>query len=220
MIDLLLKHGANANAPAAYQRGATALQLAAITGQIGVMRILLDNGADANVAGARISGRTALEGAAEHGRIDTLQYLLTEGVQTTDTGRLQYLHSIRYAELEGHIVAADLLRNYRPWTVEDDDLWADLKGLSREKCEEFGPHMQTLPNLYSDDFTTRSGGGNDSEEKGTEEDYNDQDDSEQNDDKHNSMEEERNGETSHEEESPGHMYHGNDSFVNHVPEED
>lgn len=59
--------------------GATALQLAAIKGYIGIARRLIDLGASVNEAPAESNGRTALQGAAEYGRIDMLQMLLNEG---------------------------------------------------------------------------------------------------------------------------------------------
>ncbi|KAK1964794.1 ankyrin, partial [Colletotrichum sublineola] len=111
LIDLLLKSGADVNAPAAKNSGATASQLAAIKGQLGILRTLVDCGADIDAPGAELHGRTALEGAAEHGRIDVIQYLLSLGVKTNDGYRLQYLRAIRYAHINAHNVAANLLRN-------------------------------------------------------------------------------------------------------------
>ncbi|KAK1545068.1 hypothetical protein CPAR01_02570 [Colletotrichum paranaense] len=126
-IDLLLGAGADINAPAADQAGATALQLAAITGRIGIAKMLIDMGADVDAPRAPESGRTALEGAAEHGRIDMIQLLLSEGAETGGKGRLQYMRAIKFAERQGHLVAANMLREYRDWTVDDDDLWSELE---------------------------------------------------------------------------------------------
>ncbi|KAH0423887.1 hypothetical protein CcaCcLH18_11881 [Colletotrichum camelliae] len=138
LIDLLLKSGADVNAPAAMWNGATALQLAAIAGRLGILRTLIDHGADINAPGATRSGcHTALEGAAEHGRIDTVQYLLSIGARTTDGYRLQYLRAIRYAEIEAHEVAANLLRRHREWTTDDQNLWTVLKGQGRWGLETF-----------------------------------------------------------------------------------
>ncbi|KAK1708018.1 ankyrin repeat-containing domain protein [Colletotrichum lupini] len=125
-IDLLLGAGADINAPAADQAGATALQLAAITGRIGIAKMLIDMGADVDAPRAPESGRTALEGAAEHGRMDMIQLLLSEGAETGGKGRLQYMRAIKFAEQQGHLVAANMLREYRDWTVDDDDLWSEL----------------------------------------------------------------------------------------------
>ncbi|KAK1451280.1 hypothetical protein CCUS01_11067 [Colletotrichum cuscutae] len=126
-IDLLLAAGADINAPAADHAGATALQLAAITGRLGIAKMLIDMGADVDAPRAPESGRTALEGAAEHGRIDMIQLLLSEGAETGGKGRLQYMRAIKFAELQGHLVAANMLREYRDWTVDDDDLWSELE---------------------------------------------------------------------------------------------
>ncbi|KAF3805442.1 hypothetical protein GCG54_00002787 [Colletotrichum gloeosporioides] len=136
LIELLLGAGADVNAPAARDRGATALQLAAIQGYIGVAKMLIDLGADVNTPGSGRRGRTALEGAAEHGRIDTIQYILSQGVKTKGEGRISYLRAVRYAELEGHMVAAKLLKTWRGWTVDDNALWARLRSLSRWECEQ------------------------------------------------------------------------------------
>ncbi|KAL3295402.1 ankyrin repeat containing protein [Colletotrichum asianum] len=135
LIELLLGAGADVHAPAARALGATALQLAAIKGYIGVAKMLVDLGADVNTPGSRYHGRTALEGAAEHGRIDTIQYILSQGVKTKGEGRISYLRAIRYAELEGHMVAAKLLKTWREWTVDDNVLWGRLRSLSRWECE-------------------------------------------------------------------------------------
>lgn len=123
MLDLLLKAGADVNAPAARRRGATAIQLAAITGSLGIAETLIHLGAVVNVSRAEEDGRTALEGAAEHGRIDMVQYLLSEGAETRGRGQFQYMRAIKLAEKEGHLVVANLLREYRTWTTADHHMW-------------------------------------------------------------------------------------------------
>ncbi|KAF4817562.1 Ankyrin-1 [Colletotrichum siamense] len=145
LIDLLLKSGADVNAPAAKYNGATALQLAAITGKLGILRTLIEHGADINAPGAKSGGRTTLEGAAEHGRIDVIQYLLSIGARTTDRDRLQYLRAIRYAQIEAHEVAANLIKGHREWTTDDHCLWTALKGLHRGELESFKETTQEIP---------------------------------------------------------------------------
>ncbi|KAF6844095.1 Protein fem-1-like protein [Colletotrichum musicola] len=137
LIDLFLKKRADINAPAVPKRGATALQLAVITGRLGIARTLVDLGADINAPGADHYGRTTLEGVAEHGRLDTVQYLLSEGASTTGRWRLQYLRAIRYAELNGFMVVANLLRSHREWTEYDVYIWADLEELGVRDCEYY-----------------------------------------------------------------------------------
>ncbi|KAF5497702.1 Ankyrin repeat domain-containing protein 50 [Colletotrichum siamense] len=172
LIDLLLKSGADVNTPAARYRGATAVQLAAISGRLGILRTLIDHGADVNAPGAESGGRTALEGAAEHGRIDIIQYLLSLGARTTDRDRMQYLRAIRYAQLEAHEAAASLLRDHREWTADDQILWKTLAGLDREQLESFKEDTQEVPsslNLLGDtvalndtevgDASTKDGSG-------------------------------------------------------------
>lgn len=94
------------NAPAARNRGITALQGAAIGGYLGIVRMLLEAGADPNGEAAEHRGRTALQGAAEHGRLDILQLLLNSGAKTRGwpARRAKIL-----AEQEGHSVVAQIL---------------------------------------------------------------------------------------------------------------
>jgi hypothetical protein len=61
IAQLLLKFGADVNAPAARYGGRTALQGASEKGYIELVRLLLDAGADVNAPTASISGRTALK---------------------------------------------------------------------------------------------------------------------------------------------------------------
>ncbi|KAH6954087.1 ankyrin repeat protein, partial [Ilyonectria destructans] len=121
-IDCLLQAGPNVNAPPSFFKGTTALQIAALRGQLGLAKQLLDLGARVNARGARESGRTALEGAAEYGRLDMLQVLLHYGALTTGAGRHQFVRAVSFAERDGHCPAADFLRSSREWTDEDADL--------------------------------------------------------------------------------------------------
>ncbi|CAG8129866.1 unnamed protein product [Penicillium olsonii] len=113
IFGLLLKHGADVNAPAAKNGGVTALQIAAIKGFTGIARRLLDLGADVNQAPAVKNGRTALGGAAEYGRIDMLQMLLNEGALVVGEYEDQYLTAVKLAEERGHYAAARLLRSFK-----------------------------------------------------------------------------------------------------------
>ncbi|EQB43050.1 hypothetical protein CGLO_18368 [Colletotrichum gloeosporioides Cg-14] len=135
LIDLLLKSGADVNAPAPRRSGATASQIAAITGRLGILRTLIDHGADINAPGAEFGGRTALEGAAEHGRIDMIQYLLAIGARTTDRDRLQYLRAIRYAQMEAHEVTANLLREETHEVSSSLTLLGDNMALKHNEVE-------------------------------------------------------------------------------------
>lgn len=145
MMDLLLKAGAEVNAPAARCGGATALQLAAILGRIGIAKMLIDLGADIDAPRAANGGRTALEGAAERGRIDTIQLLLSEGAATGGKGRLQYMRALKFAECEGHLVAANMLREHRDWITEDDKLWRELEQFG-SRWEQYGKITRCLMN--------------------------------------------------------------------------
>ena len=125
IVKLLIDAGASVNEPPGMEGGATSLQLAAIKGHLRIAKYLIDRGANINAAGAKYGGRTALEGAAEHGRIDMV-HLLLEGAETTGKGQRQYLRAVKLAKKEGHFVVADQLRAHRPWTKEDEDMFANL----------------------------------------------------------------------------------------------
>ena len=136
MMEVLLEAGADVNAPPPEKKygGATALQLATIKGHLGIAKRLLDLGADPNARrGLEEGGRTALEGAAEHGRIDMIELLMQHGTRTTGIWRRQYLRAIELAAQMGHHVAANLLRGYREWTVEDEAMMDKVMEDNRRK---------------------------------------------------------------------------------------
>ncbi|KAL2785418.1 ankyrin repeat-containing domain protein [Aspergillus keveii] len=115
LINLVISHGANINAPPATDGGVTALQIAAIRGYLGIARRLINLHADVNAPGAETDSGTALEGAAEHGRIDMLQMLLDEGASVTgEFGEEQYRRAIEFAEKNGHYAAARLVIAFEP----------------------------------------------------------------------------------------------------------
>lgn len=110
IIDFLLKHKADINAPAADYGGITALQGAAIAGHLDVAIMLIKMGAKVNAPPALEEGRTAIEGAAEHGRLDMVQLLLNAGARGHPT--LGYEPAISLAVKEGHFVLADMIREH------------------------------------------------------------------------------------------------------------
>lgn len=98
MVEFLVTQGALVNAPPAKDGGATALQLAAISGSVQIVQFLLYKGVEIHAAPALKHGRTALEGAAEHGRVSVLDILLERGAQgyrRDDIAKAKY-----YAEKE------------------------------------------------------------------------------------------------------------------------
>ncbi|KAI0968493.1 hypothetical protein F4678DRAFT_443156 [Xylaria arbuscula] len=119
MFDALIEAGISPEAPAEAKWGMTALQVAAVYNRVGLVKRLIDLKVDVNAPGASISGRTALEGAAEHGHIDLIGLLLSSGVETKGPGQYQYLRAIGFALLNGHYVAADMLKLHRKLTEED-----------------------------------------------------------------------------------------------------
>jgi ankyrin repeat protein len=86
--------------------GATALQLAAMSGYVGIVAFLLEHGANPNFPPAEGEGRTAFEAAAEWGRIDTMLLLMQAGVQLDmkvgSPPESQYERARRFAEKNGY----------------------------------------------------------------------------------------------------------------------
>jgi ankyrin repeat protein len=75
LTQYLLAHGARVNMPAAHFGGVTALQGAAMSGNIRIAMMLLQAGAHINAVPAIEKGHSAMEAAAENGRLDTLHLL-------------------------------------------------------------------------------------------------------------------------------------------------
>ncbi|KAK4463763.1 ankyrin repeat-containing domain protein [Cladorrhinum samala] len=148
IMDILLTAGADVNAPPALRFGATALQLAAIKGYLGIAKQLMELGADPNAHRAMEFGRTALEGAAEYGRIDMIDFLLKNGVKTTGSGRRQYLRAVLFAEDEGNYVAAENLRSFREWTEADKLMFEDIKE-ERDRVS-----LDNHTDYYSDEYSS------------------------------------------------------------------
>lgn len=89
--------------------GATALQLAAMNGYVGIATFLLERGANPNHPPAYGRGRTAFEAAAEWGRIDTMSLLMGAGVdldiKVGDPPRSQYERALKFAEKNGFMAS-------------------------------------------------------------------------------------------------------------------
>ncbi|KAF5660699.1 Sex-determining fem-1 [Fusarium circinatum] len=121
MTVYLLDNGANINAPPAYDKGATALQYAAICGYFGLAQHLIQLGARVNARGSSRFGRSALQGAAEHGRLDILALLVYHGAVTTGPGRQQLVTAVAYAQAGAHNTAAMWLKDNCGWDDTDQD---------------------------------------------------------------------------------------------------
>ncbi|KAI9891090.1 MAG: hypothetical protein M1814_003289 [Vezdaea aestivalis] len=112
-VRILVREHANVNAPAASIGGVTALQGAAIVGNIEMVRYLLDHGADVNAPKAEVNGRTALEGAADLGRLDIVQLLLNAGADSHVALEWRYVTALKYAEVNNYIAIEELLQKQR-----------------------------------------------------------------------------------------------------------
>jgi ankyrin repeat protein len=104
IMQYLVEQGAPIDTVPVYA-GATALQLAAIEGYIGLATYLLEHGANPNYPPAEGDGRTAFEGAAEWGRIDMMALLMQTGVQLDmkvgTPPESQYERAVRFAQKNG-----------------------------------------------------------------------------------------------------------------------
>lgn len=122
LVTILVRAGADVNAPAAMDSGATALQIASIQGDIPMMDYLIRQGADPCAAGAAKHGRTALQGAAEHGRKDAVELLLTHSYKTTSQSREHLIKAVYYAEKNANHIVASVLREtlFPQWSSEDE----------------------------------------------------------------------------------------------------
>jgi ankyrin repeat protein len=79
-VELLIENNAIVDAEPAFG-GGTALQLAAMSGHVGIAAFLIERGADVNHPPARGPGRTAFEAAAEWCRPDVMYLLVQHGAQ-------------------------------------------------------------------------------------------------------------------------------------------
>jgi ankyrin repeat protein len=79
ICNILLRYGADVNAPADAHYGRTALQAAARTGDCELVQQLLHAGADVNAIASPTGGRTALQAAVEHGSIELVKILIVAG---------------------------------------------------------------------------------------------------------------------------------------------
>ncbi|GJD03388.1 ankyrin repeat protein [Colletotrichum higginsianum] len=173
LLEKLRTLGANINEPPGKLFGVTALQAASIKGYYGLVKRLLDLQADPNAPGAAVHGRTALEGAAEHGRLDLVQLLLNSGVETSGSGRRQYVRAIEFARKEGHSIVVKLLESHRPWTEADQELLEDEtllhwdqtpKGIAKRRKKIEGRKAQATDDDETIDYGNRESETSDYEE--------------------------------------------------------
>jgi len=112
LVEWLLDHGADVNAPPAARCGITALQGAAISGNLKLAMMLIARGAKVNAEPSPQAGRYAIEGAAENGRLDMVQLLLNAGAIGNPSNEKRPLaRAIELAEEDNHFGVADLLRS-------------------------------------------------------------------------------------------------------------
>jgi ankyrin repeat protein len=142
IVQILLKHGANFNAPASAVYGRTALQAAAESGRWGLVQQLLDAGADVNAVSSPTGGRTALQAAAEKGDIELAKMLLRAGADVNAGASPRGGRTCLQAAAErGHVEVVLMLLNEdadvnSPAATQSDGLTAlqAALGLFSETC--------------------------------------------------------------------------------------
>lgn len=82
-VALLIKYGADVNAPFIGQHSETPLHWAASTDNVAVIDVLLDNGADIEAPGSVIGGGTAMADAVAFAQWKAARRLLERGARTT-----------------------------------------------------------------------------------------------------------------------------------------
>ncbi|KAL4863121.1 hypothetical protein BDV12DRAFT_202393 [Aspergillus spectabilis] len=98
--------------PAAHFGGVTALQGAAMSGNIRIALMLLQAGAHINAAPAIEKGRSAMEAAAENGRLDALHPLLNYHTDMEDF-EIRKKQAAKLALANGHLAIWRFLLAYR-----------------------------------------------------------------------------------------------------------
>lgn len=156
ILQMLLHYGADVDGPPGFHGGATCLQLAAGSGNIGLVRLLLEKGASANGKRSLLKGRTAIEIAAENGRLDVLKLLLLQEQRLfdTDAERYQFVRAAKFAETEGHISIAQMLRQHIDWNSYDQRLFDGVQEVSNnyhldEMTQKVLPSEKVDPEYWS-----------------------------------------------------------------------
>lgn len=119
IVKRLLGHTASpsslVNAAPAPGFGHTALQTAAMRGDLDVALLLLVHGADVNAPPCEMSDRSAasaLDLAADFGRLDMVQLLLNVNALSSERGETGYQGAIQNAESGGYFAIANLMRQH------------------------------------------------------------------------------------------------------------
>ena len=113
LVRKLLQRHVNVNAEPNVEKGATALQFAAINGNFEILNMLLKAGANINAPPASFGGRSAIEGASEWGRLDMVTYLLEAGADMRGRKNKNYRRSIYRAWDKGHRTLARTIQDWK-----------------------------------------------------------------------------------------------------------
>ena len=119
MVEFLIRNDAILDAEPAFG-GGTALQLAAMSGHVGIATLLIERGADVNYPPARGPGRTAFEAAAEWCRPDVMYLIVQHGARLD----LEMTGDVEVVEVNEYPSDAELLDDP---VNEPELLWRTVK---------------------------------------------------------------------------------------------
>ena len=112
LVQMLRRHGADVNAPAADNGGMTALQAAARANSYELVLKLLVYGSKINAAAGPSGGRTALQAAAESGNVDLAEFLIEAGANVNaDASPERGRTSLQAAVEHGYVEMVLMLLN-------------------------------------------------------------------------------------------------------------
>ncbi|KAJ5692526.1 ankyrin repeat-containing domain protein [Penicillium macrosclerotiorum] len=101
-VALLLKSGAEVNAPANEKGGMTALQFAVKRKHRVMVKLLIEHGADVNALPSPMRGRTALQQAVSEGSLDLIRYLIARGADiNAPAARFAGVTALQAASIHG-----------------------------------------------------------------------------------------------------------------------
>jgi ankyrin repeat protein len=138
MIDLFLSRGANIHVAASSTMIFTALQAAAITGNIPIVERLHKAGASVEEPPSKPRGRTAIQGAAMTGRLELLSLLLHcyKGTQVTEMcdDAIAFAQKNLHDHIMGFLLEYKEQHTHLPVVegheVEELDRWIDWERIS------------------------------------------------------------------------------------------
>lgn len=136
IVQILLAHGADVNAPAKGRFGRTPLQAATANGHFDIIQLLLDRGADCNGRPATYGGATALQLASIKGYFETARMFLNRGADpNASAARREGRTALEGAAEHGRLDVLQLLLNSGAHLGEPDSVsYRKVCSLAEKGC--------------------------------------------------------------------------------------